>query len=373
MHALDSIRKLRSLTQQAVTAPDLWGDLLAQLSAAIGCDGAHIWMMGEADSELRLSRQHGSMVDLHTEYGMHWAASDPWLGAAVERDAVRPGLAVTGTDVLLDRDLHRTAFYNDFAKRAGVDAILALTISDPTDRAVPATVMSFKRSRSGFAEAPDDKVLLQALWPDLYVAVAGYWALRKLRESERIVERTLDALPQPVWILRSDLAVDHANGAARDLARSTAWVQASGQRLRRIGDLDATAIRQVMAEVGAGQLTVHRQDDRTGTIQRALLRWAPIAPSSPYAQTWPHARTLLSLEVQALPSADDCLPFVTRRWSLTPAEARVLQRLLRGLEPDEIAGELAITRSTLHSHVLALLAKSGCRRQIDLVRVVLGG
>ena len=373
MHALDNVRKLRSLAQQAATAPDLWGDLLARLSATIGCDGAHIWMMGEADAELRLSRQHGSMVDLHAEYGTHWVASDPWLGAAVAKDAVRPGLAVAGTDILLDRDLHRTPFYNDFAKRVGVDAILALTISDPTDRAVPATVMSFKRSHTGFSEASDDKALLQALWPDLYLAVAGYWALRKLHGGERIVERTLDALPQPVWVLRSDLTVDHANAAALDLARSTAWVHAPGRRLRRVGDLDETALRQVMSGTGAGQFTARRQDASAGTIQRAVLRWVPIAPSSPYAQSWPHARTLLALEVQALPSADDCLPFFARRWCLTPAEARVLQRLLRGREPDEIAGELAITRSTLHSHVLALLAKSGCRRQIDLVRVVLGG
>ncbi|HRI18181.1 MAG TPA: LuxR C-terminal-related transcriptional regulator [Burkholderiaceae bacterium] len=64
---------------------------------------------------------------------------------------------------------------------------------------------------------------------------------------------------------------------------------------------------------------------------------------------------------------------MTSRWRLTPAEARVLQRLVAGCEPADIAAELTIARSTLHSHVQALLVKSGCRRQVDLVRVVLGG
>lgn len=374
MQSSDSIWKLRSLTQQAATAPALWSDVLSELSSAIGCDGAHIWMVGEASPESRLSRQHGSMVDLHAEYGANWAARDPWLGAALVKDAVRPGLAVAGTDVLLDRDLHRTPFYNDFARRVGVDAILALTISGASDRDVPATVMSFKRSHRTFEQAANDKALLQTLWPDLYGAVSAYWALRKVRDSERIVERTLDALPQPIWVVRGDLQVEYANVAAQDLVRATGWIFAAGQRLRQIGNMDAAGIRHRLATSGAGQCTVYRQIPHPPrTAQRAQLRWTPIAPSSPYARSWPLASALLSLELHAPPSADDWLPLLTGRWRLTPAEARVLQRLVAGCEPAEIAAELTIAPSTLHSHVLALLVKSGCRRQVDLVRVVLGG
>ena len=259
MQSSDGIWKLRSLTQQAATAPALWADVLSELSSAIGCDGAHIWMVGEVSPELRLSRQHGSMVDLHAEYGAHWAASDPWLGAALEKDAVRPGLAVAGTDVLLDRDLHRTPFYNDFARRVGVDSILALPIVGASDRDVPATLMSFKRSHRTFEQAANDKALLQALWPDLYGAVSAYWALRHVRDSERIVERTLDALPQPIWVIRGDLHIDYANVAAQALERAAGWIVAAGQRLRQIGHIDGAVIRHRLAKSGAGQCMVYRQ------------------------------------------------------------------------------------------------------------------
>ena len=54
---------------------------------------------------------------------------------------------------------------------------------------------------------------------------------------------------------------------------------------------------------------------------------------------------------------------------LTPAETRVLELLAAGMTQTAIGQTLGIAPSTVKSHVLHLFDKTGCRRQVDLVRL----
>jgi len=53
--------------------------------------------------------------------------------------------------------------------------------------------------------------------------------------------------------------------------------------------------------------------------------------------------------------------------AVTGAEARVLQRLLRGLSNRAIAAELVISPRTVETHVSHLLNKSGCSSRTQLL------
>jgi DNA-binding CsgD family transcriptional regulator len=59
-------------------------------------------------------------------------------------------------------------------------------------------------------------------------------------------------------------------------------------------------------------------------------------------------------------------------FALTPAEARVACRLV-GETVDEIAEALDVGVATVRSHVQHLLAKTGTRRQSELVRLLVSG
>ena len=60
-----------------------------------------------------------------------------------------------------------------------------------------------------------------------------------------------------------------------------------------------------------------------------------------------------------------------RLFSLTSAEARVLALLVDDCRPLEIASALAISVTTVRSHLTALFAKTGTRRQTELVALAL--
>jgi len=56
-------------------------------------------------------------------------------------------------------------------------------------------------------------------------------------------------------------------------------------------------------------------------------------------------------------------------YDLTPAEVRVLELLAAGSAQAAIAEALGVAPSTVKSHVLRIFDKTGCRRQVDLVRL----
>jgi DNA-binding NarL/FixJ family response regulator len=60
-------------------------------------------------------------------------------------------------------------------------------------------------------------------------------------------------------------------------------------------------------------------------------------------------------------------PAATHAPAVTDAEAKVLQRLLRGLSNRAIAADLVISPRTVESHLSHLLSKTGCSSRTQLL------
>lgn len=59
-------------------------------------------------------------------------------------------------------------------------------------------------------------------------------------------------------------------------------------------------------------------------------------------------------------------------FDLTPAEARVARHLVEGRAPAELARSMSITEATARVHLRCIFAKTGARRQPELVQLLLG-
>jgi DNA-binding CsgD family transcriptional regulator len=58
-------------------------------------------------------------------------------------------------------------------------------------------------------------------------------------------------------------------------------------------------------------------------------------------------------------------------YGLSPTEARLASALVQGLELREIAGVLSMAYETARFHLKRLMIKTGTRRQMDLIRLIL--
>ena len=56
-------------------------------------------------------------------------------------------------------------------------------------------------------------------------------------------------------------------------------------------------------------------------------------------------------------------------YNLTPAEVRVFEMVCAGRTQANIAAESELARSTVKSHLQHVFEKTGCRRQVDLVKL----
>lgn len=187
-----------------------------------------------------------------------------------------------------------------------------------------------------------------------------------------ICERTLDLLPQPVWLVQPDLQVDHQNLAAR----SQPWsdlVSVVHHRLSSLGDLDAQDLLAAVAQAQLGPQSLSSQPlglEVGGRLRRAVLRTVPLMPAG---EVCAERRFMLVLELPGEPGDEAWLDHLCQHHRITPAERRVMQRLMRGDTPREMTGGLNVSYATVRTHLRALYAKTGCRRQAELVQLGFGG
>ena len=63
--------------------------------------------------------------------------------------------------------------------------------------------------------------------------------------------------------------------------------------------------------------------------------------------------------------------WLARQFGLTPSEQRLAEAIINGLPLDEAAEQIGIRLTTARTRLKLIQTKTGCRRQVDLVRLAL--
>ncbi|MGI1660972.1 response regulator [Palleronia sp. KMU-117] len=176
----------------------------------------------------------------------------------------------------------------------------------------------------------------------------------------------LDGLGMGVVLLDPEMRVLHANHQARALApsaglclRGRIWAKGGqGRDLRRM-----IAVLPGSAEgrpKGSAAMTLVAGDRRYHLVGRVL--------ATDHRKGSASAMLLITTADQPVPIDEELL---RQLFDLTPAEAAVARRVGTGLRKDEIAAELNISATTVAFHMRNIFAKTGSRRQADLVALLL--
>ncbi|HEY6578359.1 MAG TPA: PAS domain-containing protein, partial [Rhizomicrobium sp.] len=184
------------------------------VSAAMGVDSTGLWVIDNG----RIVDMATSAVLRETErpYLAHFHRLDPWhLASLGHLDRV-----VLGSELLPERDLIKTEFYNDFARPAGLFRPMGATV-----RLASGTLAVFgiEQPRTRMLFEAEDKRPLQRMLPHLRRAL-------QLRLKQRQSPATpmqadaLDALAFGVVVCTAGGRIVLANTAAERLARGGAIV-----------------------------------------------------------------------------------------------------------------------------------------------------
>jgi DNA-binding CsgD family transcriptional regulator len=184
--------------------------------------------------------------------------------------------------------------------------------------------------------------------------------------AARMVE-TLDALKVGVVLASADSRILYANRAAQEMMRDGGPLRDCGGVLRAEGGAASAeiraAIRRAAHSVGgirmSGSAVRLTGEGEVPVVARVLpLAGGEVEPAAVVA-------------VFINPAVDDAASAraVSAAFGLTPAETRVLGRVLSGSSVAEAAAGLGVAASTARTHLDSIFAKTGVSRQYQLLRL----
>jgi DNA-binding CsgD family transcriptional regulator len=183
---------------------------------------------------------------------------------------------------------------------------------------------------------------------------------------------TLDGLSTAVCLVEASGQIVHANAACRTILDADDFLSGAGGRLAASDASIDQALRELFAADPAlepQRISLPlRARDGTHYVMHAL----PLTSGArPLAEATCAATAALFIRKTATepPSAPE---IIARAYNLTPTELRVLLAIAEIGGVPEVAVALGVAETTIKTHLGRLFAKTGGRRQADLVKIVAG-
>ena len=213
--------------------------------------------------------------------------------------------------------------------------------------------------------AAPERAALQALVPHLRIAVTLFEKLQLAGAEHGVFQSATEGLGLALLVLDRNNRIVSSNALAERFLNE-------GEGLHRTGDclaFDSTEARKIIADLLA-------QPENKAKVTRFRIerpeRGDLIATARALALPAIHAGTGALALFLALPGEEPPLEPQTVRdlFGLTTAEARLAVILTQGLSLVEAAQRLGITHNTAKTQLRAIFAKTGARRQSQLVSIL---
>ncbi|GIW73151.1 MAG: hypothetical protein KatS3mg102_2693 [Planctomycetota bacterium] len=363
--AAPPLARLLAQLADAALHPERWGRFLSSLALALRCSDlllrAHYHP--QPGRSLLLQRPLGQTAEALAAR-MRAAAHAGAGGGCAAQPRLHP-VARCPESELLARRLRggsgagraRQALHLRVAEGPGVQADLYLLAEDRRSR------LDAQRRR-----------LLRGLVPHLERAFTAQAACAEALFERAVLRAVLDRLRLGVVLLDASCRLRAHNARAhRHLL--------GGHRLRLCrGRLCASTVRETaaihrevaaVARAGRDSVLVLEEKRPAGQRPSLALLLSVEGVSGRGAGTPPPLVTLYVTESDADP--EPLSRWLHRVWDLTPGEARLAARLAAGDTLGEAAARLGVQRTTVRNQLRQIFAKTGTRRQPELVRTLLTG
>ena len=177
---------------------------------------------------------------------------------------------------------------------------------------------------------------------------------------------TLDALKLGVVLADADGRILYANRAAQEMMRDGGPLRDRGGVLRAESGAASAEIRAAIRHAGRGS-----GNGRTGhAVRLAELDHTPVvAHVLALAAGEPEPGAVAAVFINPAVDDGESAQAVAATFGLTPAETRVLGRVLSGSSVAKAAAELGVAATTARTHLDSIFAKTGVSRQFQLLRL----
>jgi len=311
----------------------------------------------------------------------YWNYDPVWIGRIMEYAeevakswASVPNLMTRPLDepLCVTRDAPRLAtteshYFREWVQPQGFIDATALMVLRERDRIGSVTL---SRHENAGAITDRDLHMIELLAPHLRRAVAISDVLNMQAIKIGTFESAFDLLQAGVLFADHDCKIIHANRAARAMLEKGSPIQSVygelntqlPQTTAALKKAVAVAVEPAIGRMGIGVPVPQPEGDP------AYVHVLPLMTGDTRSRLAPRASAALFVTVKdggVGPPAEA----IAAVFDLSPAEIRILQRLLAGRTPSKIADDLGLAMPTVRKHLATIFAKTGTSRQSDLVRL----
>ncbi|GGC55209.1 helix-turn-helix transcriptional regulator [Chelatococcus reniformis] len=354
----DAAEQLIDRAYEASIVPDRWPQLLHDLAVFMGGAGGAMFTIGSAGMAWTVSESFREVMEIisrsHTDNAR--------LRSAL---ALRHPGFVSDADLLTREEMSRSPFYRDLLRPRGWGWVAGTVIDIPNG-----DILAFSLERRLERGPVESRYIaaLDGLRPHL--ARAALLTARLNRERVLAGIEILAQLGLPAVVLDASGKALAANGLLEQIPRQI-----------RIGSFDRLSLghakgdellQSALAEIRAG--TGHRAVRSIGipAIDESpalVVHLVPIRGAGQDLFTFGAAVLVATpVTVPAAPGSN----LLSGLFDLTPAEAKLARALVGGHNLTSAAQAQGVSRETLKTHLEAVLAKTGTRRQAELVGLLAG-
>lgn len=350
----------------AATDNTLWPGTAQRIAQTLGSTSAVLKLQTD-DASVHLLECTSNLVlpDHESAWADEWHRRDLWVQRSV---AFGMGRIVSSDDLVSKFEQSRSPFYQEWLRRLEIHHMMG-AVFPAADGAIG--VLGIHRPRAAGAYSATERRRAALVLPHLQRALRLRQRLAGQLAPARAAVEALDHIDAGVLVLDTNCRVLHANAAARGmLSDNTELAVISGCIRLRSPSLQQRFLSLVRAAIevaegrraqAASALTVPQRDRLS-----LALEILPLRPSAcPFGSQDP-ACVIFVRDPQA-PVAVDPL---RQLFGLTHMEGVVAAALVRGHSLEEMAASLAISIETVRTHLKRVMAKTGTRRQAQVVALM---
>jgi DNA-binding CsgD family transcriptional regulator len=195
----------------------------------------------------------------------------------------------------------------------------------------------------------------------------------KRAEAATLID-LLDGISAGMFLVNGSGRIVHANASGHAMLAQRSLLRADGGRLAAEDAEAERALYEVFATADGGDASVGVKGIAVPLTandgERYVAHVLPLTSGERRRAGASHAAAAAVFVQKApldIPSPHE---IIGRQYQLTPTELRVLFAIVQVGGVAETAEALGIAESTVKTHVQRLFAKTGCKRQADMVKLV---
>lgn len=349
----------------AIGSDAAWNGVLRVIAAYFNSNISMLVVAGKGQRDRSFYAAWNHREEVARAYSDYWWEHDVMLSAVLKNGLFVKGMVGRASDIIALEELHASRYYQEFMLTMPAEHFMGCILSDGRDEALaPPMHLSFFR-KPGDSDFSDDNVNdLADLYPHIHRAFELHWQHRVAQEQLGVFHQSLDGLDFGVMFIDPTTRVRHANTAAREMiARAGGLALLGGlpEHAPREGEL--ARLLQACAQGKGGAVSLGIPGNKLFAMALPLA-----APQATVAGDASASVMLMLVEPNKRPEA--ALDFVVRAFGLSKAEARLLPMLFENMTPTGMAQALDVKISTVRTQLSAIFAKTGTRRQQELIRLL---